>query len=44
MGTPGDAERIEALQAGHAGVERYLMRLWWQAELPPDDDEDDDWP
>ncbi len=39
MGTPGDEERIAVLQRQNSGLERYLMRIWWRAELPPDDDD-----
>ena len=41
MGSQGDDEQIEALQARYEGIERYLLRLWWHSDLPPDDEDDD---
>jgi hypothetical protein len=33
--------RVRNLQQDSEGLERYLIRIWWQTNLP-DDDEDDD--
>ncbi|MFF5177270.1 hypothetical protein ACFY2Q_04495 [Micromonospora sp. NPDC000316] len=41
MGTGGDDERIAVLQRQHSGIEQYLMRIWWQIDLPPDEDDED---
>ncbi|WP_140157999.1 hypothetical protein [Micromonospora sp. NBS 11-29] len=41
MGTDGDDERIADLQRKHSGMEQYLIRIWWQADLPPDEDDED---
>ncbi|MFI7520674.1 hypothetical protein [Micromonospora globbae] len=41
MGTDGDDERIADLQRQHSGIEQYLMRIWWQTDLPPDEDDED---
>ncbi|MEU3454065.1 hypothetical protein ABZ671_10725 [Micromonospora sp. NPDC006766] len=41
MGTDGADERVADLQRQHSGIEQYLMRIWWQTDLPPDEDDDD---
>ncbi|MFY1616986.1 hypothetical protein [Micromonospora sp. WMMD736] len=40
-GADDDNARIADLQRQHAGIERYLMRIWWQTDLPPDEDDED---
>ncbi|WP_433270299.1 hypothetical protein ACQPWR_14765 [Micromonospora vinacea] len=41
MGADGDDGCIADLQRQHYGIEQYLMRIWWQADLPPDEDDED---
>ncbi len=37
---PDGQDRVTDLRTRHEGLERYLLRLWWQQELPDDSDDD----
>ncbi|KAB1107441.1 hypothetical protein F6X54_26740 [Micromonospora aurantiaca] len=38
---PGLNQALSEVQSRHRGVERYLLRLWWQQPLPGTEGDDD---